>query len=62
MPINVRDFVIKSKVIQRAEDEESEKSSGGGSSSCISESEKEEIINDCMERVIAYLEKTQNHY
>ena len=62
MPINVKDFVIKSKVIQRAENEENTQSGGDSSSPCISESEKEELINDCMERVIAYLEKTQNHY
>ena len=62
MPINVKDFVIKSKVIQRAENEGSSGSSGGGCGSYITPSEKEELIHECMEKVIAYLERKQKHY
>lgn len=62
MPIEVNDFVIQSKVIQACGDSNSSGSTGESSSTSISESVKKEIIDDCFEKVVTYLERKQNRF
>lgn len=64
MSIHVNDFVIQSKVIQSCADDKADSSSSSSSSSSgqISKSEKREIIDECFEKVIEYMERTKNHF
>jgi hypothetical protein len=59
MSVKVKNFIIQAKAIERSEVSQRKEANApinGSNKTVVSESVKEEIINECFDKVIQYLE------